>query len=98
LENNKKNLFDYAISEWADNQHGYSAYRLIRTRESKLIVWEDIKKKIEVYDLLKDPHELTNVAGQDDYKSIRQKLMNKLIQWMQETKDPALKWASFSKN
>ena len=97
LENNKKNLFDYAISEWADNQHGYSAYRLIRTRESKLIVWEDIKKKIEVYDLLKDPHELTNVAEQSDYKSIRQKLMNKLIQWMLETKDPALKWASFSK-
>ena len=97
LENDKKNLFDYAISEWADNQHGYSAYRLIRTREYKLIVWEDLKKKMELYDLVKDPHELTNVAGKDDYRLTQQKLMNQLTQWMQETKDAALKWKSFSK-
>ena len=101
LENDKKkkkNLFDYAISEWADNQHGYAAYRLIRTGEYKLLVWEDINKKTELYDLVKDPHETINVAGMDDHRSMQQKLMSQLMQWMQKTKDSALKWKSFSKN
>ena len=101
LEKNKKInkiLFDYAISEWADNQHGYSAYRLIRTGNYKLLVWEDINKKTELYDLAKDPHELTNVAGKINYRSAQQKLLNELMQWMHKTNDMALKWKSFSKN
>lgn len=96
LVNDKKTRFDYAISEWADNQHGYSAYRLIRSGEYKLIVWEDPKKKMELYDLVKDPHELTNVAGMDNYKTTQKKLMTQLMEWMRETKDAALKWKSFS--
>jgi arylsulfatase A-like enzyme len=99
LTGNKQHKFDYAISEWADNKHqyGYYSHRLIRTMEYKLIVWEDPKKRTELYDLVNDPHELTNLEGQAEYKSIQKQLLDKLINWMKEAKDPALKWNSFSK-
>jgi N-acetylglucosamine-6-sulfatase len=99
LVKNNKSSFDYAVSEWADNQHqfGYYSHRLIRTMEYKLILWEDAKQKTELYDLVKDPAELSNVADTEGYKSIQKKLMDKLIGWMKETKDPALGWKNVPK-
>jgi N-sulfoglucosamine sulfohydrolase len=42
----------------------------------------------ELYDLSKDPDELTNVANQPDYAAAKQKLRAELAQWMKKTADP----------
>ncbi len=92
LENGKKNQLDYAITEWADNEHGYAAYRLIRTKDYKLIAWENLTKPMELYQLSNDPQETANLAGNADYKKIQQELLSQLKQWMSKTNDPALNW------
>ena len=96
LEKGKKNQQDYAITEWADNQHGYAAYRLIRTKEYKLIAWENISKPMELYHLANDPHETSNLAGKEDHKKIQKELLQQLRQWMSKTTDPALNWKNLS--
>ncbi|MBK8142733.1 MAG: DUF4976 domain-containing protein [Chitinophagaceae bacterium] len=97
LENGKKNQLDYAITEWADNEHGYAAYRLIRTKDYKLIAWENLTKPMELYHLAIDPQETTNLAGNEDHKKIQQELLNQLKQWMSKTNDPALNWKNLQK-
>jgi arylsulfatase A-like enzyme len=42
----------------------------------------------ELYDLLKDPDELNNVADRPGYASAKRKLRTELDRWMKETKDP----------
>ena len=42
----------------------------------------------ELYDLRKDPHELTNVAGQPDYAAAQKRLRTQLGDWMKATADP----------
>ena len=45
----------------------------------------------ELYDLEKDPHEMTNVIGEVGYADDVVRLKAKLKAWMEETKDPALR-------
>ena len=42
----------------------------------------------ELYDLRKDPHQLKNVAGKDDYKQIQSKLSSRMMTVLRETEDP----------
>jgi hypothetical protein len=42
----------------------------------------------ELYDLAKDPGQLTNVAGKQEYAGAQQKLRAELDQWMKDTGDP----------
>src|SRR5262249_24917976 len=42
----------------------------------------------EVYDVVEDPHELTNLADRREYAEAKRKLRTELEQWMRETKDP----------
>jgi uncharacterized sulfatase len=42
----------------------------------------------ELYDVVKDPHQLTNLADRKDYAEAKRKLRTELEQWMRETKDP----------
>jgi uncharacterized sulfatase len=42
----------------------------------------------ELYDLAKDPYQLTNVAGRPEYAAARGKLRAELEQWMRDTGDP----------
>lgn len=44
----------------------------------------------ELYDLRKDPSELTNVAGHADYQSDKASLRHALQHWMESTADPLL--------
>jgi arylsulfatase A-like enzyme len=45
---------------------------------------------IELYDLDEDRHELTNLAGQAEFRSIEAELDTRLQLWMKETNDPVL--------
>lgn len=42
----------------------------------------------ELYDLSKDPHQLTNVAGQPGYRKNLEELRKRLDRWMRDTADP----------
>jgi len=42
----------------------------------------------ELYDLKKDPYNITNVAELPEYASAKKELSEKLLQWMQDEKDP----------
>ena len=42
----------------------------------------------ELYDLEKDPHQITNVAGDSRYESVRKQLRGRVETWMRETSDP----------
>jgi len=44
----------------------------------------------ELYDLKKDPFNINNVANLPEYESAKKELSGKLLQWMQDEKDPRL--------
>ena len=43
---------------------------------------------VELYDLSKDPNQLTNVADKAEYKAVKQNLNIELLSWMAKTMDP----------
>ena len=43
---------------------------------------------VELYDLQKDPAQLTNVASQPEYASTRAELTWQVREWMKQTQDP----------
>ncbi|MGB9619145.1 MAG: hypothetical protein ACPL7K_01880, partial [Armatimonadota bacterium] len=45
----------------------------------------------ELFDLKKDPWQLTNVAGKPEYEAARKKLRTALDDWMRRTDDPRAK-------
>lgn len=48
------------------------------------------RPKYELYDLVKDPHETTNLAGNTAYAAIQQRLEDELMTELRETGDPRL--------
>lgn len=44
----------------------------------------------ELYDLINDPHEFNNLAGDPQYQPVITRLRNALTQWQQQTEDPLL--------
>ncbi len=45
---------------------------------------------VELYDLRSDPHQLTNVAQEARYEAVRDALLARIRNWMEETNDPRL--------
>lgn len=46
--------------------------------------------KVQLYDLLKDPYEFTNLAKSPSHADIRKELLGELDSWRKETEDPLL--------
>jgi len=95
LNGSKKHGVDYAVSEWADTESQFRNYthRLIRTPRHKLIRWDKPDKPDELYDLIADPFETTNIINKPAVRSVRDKLLRRLNAWMERTSDPARFWA-----
>lgn len=78
-------------SMWNWNQTG-ADLRAYRTREWKLIL--DFKNTVphELYDLVNDPDETTNLysSERDDIRKIRKLLQSKMVAEMEKYRDPAL--------
>jgi len=100
LNGSKKHSIDYAVSEWADTESQFRPYthRLIRTPRYKLIRWKDSEKPDELYDLIADPHETTNVFDKFALRSVRKQLVRQLNAWMAQTNDSARYWSKKSGN
>ena len=48
----------------------------------------DKRPRIELYDLKKDPHQETNVAGKATYSNIQTEMDKKLMKLLTDTNDP----------
>jgi N-sulfoglucosamine sulfohydrolase len=48
------------------------------------------RPKFELYDLSKDPHQMTNVAGESAYAEVVEDLKERLMRELKETEDPRL--------
>jgi len=81
----------WSVSESCDYENWKfpkNAYRTVRTKDSKLIVWApQVKKAPEFYDLAKDPHEEHNVYADAAMQPRIHALQAVLDQWMKDTKD-----------
>jgi arylsulfatase A-like enzyme len=69
-----------------DQQIALFPQRMIRTRSHKFIFNESDRS--ELYDLERDPHELTNVAGHVEYAAIQRELAERLLAHLKQTRDP----------
>jgi arylsulfatase A-like enzyme len=63
---------EVAISE----NHGFAAFI---TDRYKLIVWEDTREPVALFDLTEDPDEDANLIGHPDAASIRQQMMERYV-------------------
>ncbi len=90
LKGSKKHGIDHAISEWADTESQFRNYthRLIRTPHYKLIRWDKPDKPDELYNLVADPHETTNIINKPAMRPVRDQLLSQLNTWMKKTNDP----------
>ncbi len=95
LKGSKKHGIDHAISEWADTESQFRNYthRLIRTPHYKLIRWDKPDKPDDLYNLIADPHEATNIINKPAMRPVRDQLLTQLNVWMKKTNDPAVFWA-----
>ena len=87
----------WLVSEWADEEgddYGSFAFRAIRTAEYKLILWKDQNPSVELFHLVEDPFERTNLAGIEAHDAALRAMLAPLLKWMEETSDPALTWTS----
>lgn len=61
-------------------------HRMIRSDRYKLIVYPEVKE-VQLFDLIKDPYETTNLANDSQYAEIKLQLFNALKQKQQELGD-----------
>ena len=80
---------DEVFMEFNSDIVGLYASRILRTRRFKLVY--NIADRNELYDLSADPYELHNVYNVAGYASDRRVLAQRLLAWMRETNDPAVK-------
>lgn len=69
-----------------DSQGGFQLIRCIFDGRFKLAV--NLLTSDELYDLQDDPHELTNLIESPSHIEERNRLHDRLLQWMNDTRDP----------
>ncbi|MFP4580044.1 MAG: sulfatase [Candidatus Sumerlaeia bacterium] len=73
-------------------RHEITGYSKVEGREGNLeTTVTEARPAEELYDRLHDPWEQNNLIGRPEYADIQSDLSAKLLQWMEETNDPALK-------
>ena len=67
------------------------AWRCIVTERYKLVVNNSetlaLNSVTKLFDLQNDPYEITNLASDAGYASVKQQLFDRLVQWRNETGD-----------
>jgi uncharacterized sulfatase len=69
-----------------DGRGGFQPYRTCVTEDYKLCI--NLLDRDELYNLKNDPEELGNLIDSSEYKKIRNELHDKILEWMNETRDP----------
>lgn len=73
------------FAEYHGDEFGLYSQRMVRTKKYKFIF--NSPDKNELYDLRQDPHELHNVIDDDEYKRVRENMMDRMVRWMKRTDD-----------
>ncbi|MFW6269270.1 MAG: sulfatase-like hydrolase/transferase [Bacillota bacterium] len=69
-----------------DGFGGFQPIRCVYDGRYKLVI--NLLTSDELYDLKEDPEEMNNLINNEDYGDIRDKLHDKILDWMNETRDP----------
>ncbi|MBL4574804.1 MAG: sulfatase-like hydrolase/transferase [Opitutaceae bacterium] len=91
LDNTATNDREYVYAQFTRHFMNLE-HRMLRTRTHKLVF--NASTIGELYDLEKDPHELTNQIDNPDYAEIKKDLFDKLCDEMEQIKDPLLSWVN----
>jgi len=75
----------YIVSQWIQKQNWVTPIRMIRTRQWKYVHY--LNNGEELYDLAKDPHEATNLAGSADCEDVRDRMYALLLEHVEKTGD-----------
>ncbi len=82
-----------APSDISSSPSWQSLYDLKNTEKLSLLqkrIFEKPRFKVELYDIKNDPDEINNLAGDKNYKHIKQHLLKKLKKWQDKTHDVAI--------
>jgi arylsulfatase A-like enzyme len=77
------------FSRFEVDHDGYGGFRPIRCvmdGRHKLVI--NLLDSDELYDLQKDPDELVNLIGSAEYAEVRNQLHDRLMQWINDSRDP----------
>ncbi|MGC8780773.1 MAG: sulfatase/phosphatase domain-containing protein, partial [Anaerolineae bacterium] len=69
-----------------DGFGGFQPIRAVRDGRYKLVV--NLLTSDELYDLEEDPFEMRNLIFSPDHAAIRNRLHDRLLDWMNDTRDP----------
>jgi arylsulfatase A-like enzyme len=76
-ENWRQSIY-YHYYEYPHGWHDVKRHYGVRTKKYKLIYFYNNIEAFELYDLEKDPHELNNIYGAEDYSEIQKEMENEL--------------------
>ena len=76
---------DHVFFEHYGAYWGIHPFRAIRTREWKYVRYYGDDSTEELYHLLEDPNEITNLAGKSDHSDLQQQLRGRVDRWWDET-------------
>jgi len=69
-----------------DGFGGFQPIRAVRNKRFKLVI--NLLSSDELYDLKEDPGEMKNLIGSETHAEIRNELHDRLLKWMNKTRDP----------
>lgn len=69
-----------------DGFGGFQPIRAVRDDRYKLVI--NLLTTDELYDLEEDPFEMHNLIGSADHAAVRDRLHDRLLAWMNDTRDP----------
>jgi arylsulfatase A-like enzyme len=79
------------FAEYHGDEMGLYSQRMVRTDRYKYVF--NAPDVDELYDLEADPHELRNLVDHPDYRAVRDRLRDRLVEWMDESDDPIHRWS-----
>jgi len=83
---------DGVFAEYHGDEFGLYSQRMLRTDRYKFVY--NVPDRNELYDLERDPHELTNLVEHPEYRDLRRELESRLLERMRETDDVIVQWTA----
>lgn len=77
MRGERRSMHEFSVGYFRDSQ------RMIRTDRWKLIKYP-LVNEIQLFDLVADPNELTNLANQSEFADVRKDLDTKLTTWLSD--------------
>ena len=80
------------FAQFHGDEFGLYSQRMLRTKRYKFVY--NAPDVNELYDLQRDPHELTNLVSHPDYDGVQRRLTHALADVMDRTNDPIAPWTT----